>query len=214
LNIHDYVGALWWKYFAEQLGDAQPEPRAGTDAILRASQHPQPFSIAAINQAIGRFVPDTDLEDVWADFTVANIAKDYEPTTRVPAKYRYRDAMQSGAPTYPRVGDLEFSAALTGDDSISGRHRMTVRPWSAQYLLVLPGRSNSNLQIEIEQTTNRRLTYSTLVFSDGKMTESRETGRNLNKKLSKVAGATVIVVVTGLPGESDAQVNYSFVASR
>lgn len=91
-----YRGALGWKYLAEQYGTITDEPQVGTDFIRRFFEHAEQAIeddnidfLATLEDTIQDTSPDTTVYDWFTDFSIANIAKEFDASL-LPNGERYR----------------------------------------------------------------------------------------------------------------------------
>ncbi|MFK8032202.1 MAG: VWA domain-containing protein [Gammaproteobacteria bacterium] len=128
-----YRGALAWKHLAEQYGTTPTEPQLGVDFIktlwdLVEDDRDNPDVPGIITSTIQTFSPDTSLKEWYQDFTIANIAKEFD-TSGLPDgdKYRYID---EDAP------DVTYSAvkrAWTGSAQGESGVVFAVARWGSSY---------------------------------------------------------------------------------
>jgi hypothetical protein len=98
---YSYDTALFWKYLAQRYGDVQTEPTAGADFIAQwwdnaIDDYAAPDIIQLTRDTIQDF-GGVGVDAAFHDFTIANVAKDYELTplsASEEAKYSYKDEQQ------------------------------------------------------------------------------------------------------------------------
>jgi hypothetical protein len=107
-----YRSALGWKYAAERYGTTAEEPQVGVDFIRRfwervaqATENDHVDFIATFEDTIGEFSPGTTIHDFFADFSIANIAKEFDTSLLEDgARYRYIDDNDGDGTRFGPVG--------------------------------------------------------------------------------------------------------------
>ncbi len=123
---YSYDTALFWKYLAQRYGDMQTEPTAGADFITQwwenaIDDYDTPDIIELTRETIEDF-GGTGVDAAFHDFTIANIAKDYDLSllsASNQARWSYKDEEQGFA--QDDYGSLHFFF----DPEISPGHPFT-----------------------------------------------------------------------------------------
>jgi len=111
-----YSAALFWKYLAEQYGDVSSEPEDGADFIRTWWQNAvddfDTPDIVALTRETIQDEGGPGLDGAFHDFTIANLAKDFD-LTPLPAaqetRFSYHDSGQGfGQGDYAEIGDPGF----------------------------------------------------------------------------------------------------------
>jgi len=102
-----YEAALFWKYAAEQFGAWAAEPNLGTDFIVRMFNRADNVSSDLedlVEKTIQETHPDRNIDDVFLDFSIANIAKEYNVSNLTDAiRYMYQDEQDGVSSPYANV---------------------------------------------------------------------------------------------------------------
>ena len=104
-----YTSALWWNYLSEQFGTAATEPNYGVDFIRTFWERAQanngsPNTPETARETIGLFDNTAVMEDVYLDFGIANVAREFDVSTLPDAiKYRYQDENDGNNSVYQNV---------------------------------------------------------------------------------------------------------------
>lgn len=130
-----YSSALFWSYLAEQLGTTVGEPGIGADFIERfwenaRNNNASPDVPANMRRTINDFDVSETLENIFQDFTIANVAKDLDVSALDDAlKYRYVDENDGNGGSYNQV-----ARRWTGNiPPTRGPDAESVTRWGAQY---------------------------------------------------------------------------------
>jgi len=164
-----YAAALFWKYFAEQIGTplTDSEPAYGIDAIGLLLDKLENYNNNVFG-VVGEMVRDhdgRDLESFWSDFTVANYLTF---TGGYPNEFCYPDAEQTAYPAMQL--DLKepiglFRPIAVGEDYLE--------PWAACYYRIQPDRDVREVHFDFRQYTDNEVGY-TLVFNGYQYLGSRQ----------------------------------------
>ena len=131
-----YDAALWWKYASEQFGAYAPEPNLGTDFIVRmfANAADEPSSADLddlVNSTIRQTHPDSSLDEAFHDFTIANVAKEFDASGLDDAiKYIYLDEQDGVSPQF---GDVDRAWDGSISDSSPKLGASSLVSWGAEY---------------------------------------------------------------------------------
>ncbi|NOZ72000.1 MAG: VWA domain-containing protein [Chloroflexi bacterium] len=104
-----YSSALFWNYLTEQLGTTPAEPNIGANFIETfwenaRNNNANPNVPANMRRTIKDFDVSETLENVFHDFTIANVAKDLDVSGLNDAtKYRYVDENDGSSGSYNQV---------------------------------------------------------------------------------------------------------------
>ncbi|NOX63037.1 MAG: VWA domain-containing protein [Chloroflexi bacterium] len=104
-----YSSALFWNYATEQLGTTSGEPNIGVDFVERfwenaRNNNSSPDTPANWRRTIRDFDVNETLENLFHDFTIANVAKDLDVSALDDAlKYRYVDENDGSSGSYNQV---------------------------------------------------------------------------------------------------------------
>lgn len=129
-----YRAALGWKYAAERYGNVAAEPQVGVDFIRRFWENAQannasPDTPGTFDQTVRQFDNRSSARDWFHDFSIANIAKEYDVTSLVDgAKYRYVDENDGNGTTFANV-PRTWSGFVPGPQVGT----TTVSRWGARY---------------------------------------------------------------------------------
>ncbi len=127
-----YQSALFWKYATEQFGAWAPEPNLGTDFIVRLIQNSDEVSSDLedlVETTINDTHPGRDLEGVFLDFSIANIAKEFDSSLLPDSiKYIYQDEQDGVSPAYGNV-----NRDWTGVLNPTQNDNSDVSRWGAKY---------------------------------------------------------------------------------
>jgi len=130
-----YTTALFWNYMTERLGPGPIEPTVGTDVIMRfwelaGGRADSPDFLGVLRQTVQAFDNSQTLENVFHDFTIANVAKDLD-VSLIPdgMRYRYVDEHDAVSGSYDAVdrtwsGTIPPDRANVADDVVA---------WGAKY---------------------------------------------------------------------------------
>jgi von Willebrand factor type A domain/Carboxypeptidase regulatory-like domain len=130
-----YTTALFWNYLAERLGPASVEPSIGTDVIMRfwelaGGRADSPDFLGVLRQTVTEFDSAETLENVFHDFTIANVAKDLDLSPIADGlRYRYIDEHDAVSGSYNQAarawtGTIPPDRAGIADDVVA---------WGAKY---------------------------------------------------------------------------------
>ena len=133
-----YSAALGWKYAAEQYGNLATEPGIGVDFIRQFWENAEdnndsPNTPDTFDQTIKQFDTSSSLREWFHDFSIANIAKEFDVTGLIDAsKYRYIDENDGVSDKYDNVSRnwtdvIPFSG---GGDSTNG---FDISRWGVKY---------------------------------------------------------------------------------
>lgn len=125
-----YEAALFWKYATEQFGAWAPEPNLGTEFLVRMFAKADDVSSDLedlVEQTIQDTHPDRTIDDVFIDFAIANIAKEFDVSSLSDAiKYMYQDENDGVSAPYADV-TRTWSGTPNQNDTTS------VSRWGAKY---------------------------------------------------------------------------------
>lgn len=130
-----YTSALWWNYLSEQFGTTVAEPGFGVDFIRTFWEQAQannasPNTPETVRETIGLFDSTAVMEDVYLDFGIANIAREFDVSTLLDAiKYRYQDENDGNGSVYEDVVRRWSGNVLPNKSDASE----TVSRWGARY---------------------------------------------------------------------------------
>lgn len=129
-----YEAALGWKYAAEQFGTIATEPEIGTDFIRRfweraGDDKDNADTPRTFEDTLQEFRPGTTLESWFQDFSIANLARQFDTSGVADAsKYVYIDENDGNGTSFNNVA-LDGSFALPGAaDDIR-----VMLPWASLY---------------------------------------------------------------------------------
>jgi hypothetical protein len=143
-----YSAALGWKYAAEQYGQMATEPSIGVDFVRSFWENAEennssPNTPATFEQTIKEFDNDSSLSEWFHNFSIANIAKEFDVSGLIDAsKYQYIDENDGTGVTYsnvaravvgvPPMSGTEVSNWVTvdGEDVNQGSD---LRSWGSKY---------------------------------------------------------------------------------
>jgi hypothetical protein len=104
-----YTTALFWNYLTEQLAPASTEPSIGTDFVMRfwelaGGRADSPDFLGVLRQTVKEFDGNENLDNVFHNFTVANVAKDLDLSLIADGlRYRYIDEHDAVSGAYDQV---------------------------------------------------------------------------------------------------------------
>ena len=134
-----YSAALGWKYLAEQYGNTATEPGIGTDFILRFWENAEDNDSTkstpnTLEQTIKEFDSTSSLREWFHNFSIANIAKEFDVTGLIDAsKYRYIDENDGLSDPYTNVSRAnEDSIPFSGSGDAANEDDLS--RWGALYL--------------------------------------------------------------------------------
>ena len=196
---HCYDGALFWKYFMEQIGTTATEPQIGMDAFQQFWDELNPFDDSVTTlptvDSVTRDITSgaRDLHSLWVDFAVTNYAKELTSPS-LPTTYRYIDEQQAGGPDYPPVR-LDVDQIVTS--SSGGLIATTdVEPWAARYYQLRPASDVPFINIEMSEDSGAPLTYVLLrIKDDGIVSEERHVGSTFTRSFANDDYDKVVVIV-------------------
>ncbi len=129
-----YESALGWKHMSEQFGTVTTEPQYGVDFIRTfwetvESYPSSPDLPAAIEETIQSFDPSASLKSWFYDFSVANIAKEFD-LSAIPdrEKYQYVDENDGNGVAFAKVARTWSGNILSAFPAVS-----VVSRWGASY---------------------------------------------------------------------------------
>lgn len=205
-----YSAALFWTYFTEQYGTDANEPQRGIDALKEFyDQSSDEYGgVRTVEKALDILSPGTTFEELWQDFTVANIAR---LLGNVSSKYLYFDEAEVLGPGSFRSVNLSLFQTLNATTSpIKGTGSQG--DWAAQYYKVVLGPQINFVDIEFRQDdTNADLLYSMLLVNNNLLSaEFRSFGetKNFIRTLKNNNYDDIVVIVTSI-GENP-RYNYTF----
>ena len=199
LENHAYVGALWWTYFAEQVGTDLNEPARGLDAI-RAFYNATGSAHARMDGVIrarnkGNFITQ------WMSFAIANYTKELTSPS-LPERMRYADERQAGAPDYPPPS-IEVVTALSIGATI-GPDPGEIEPWSSKYYQFNTGTGVPIINVQVRQETGRNVGYVLLAIRNNEVVrETQSIGRDFNQVWINSNYERVVLIVVGLSEASN-----------
>lgn len=206
-----YSSCLFWTYLTERYGAVTAEPQRGIDFIREVYSRNGGGSDdrQRINAALGQLSPGTTFTDAFADFIVANYAKDLTGSN-VPAEYRYiDDDQQPGAYSSPK---LSMDRTMPVGDSVTATDE--IRDWSAKYYVVRPSADSPIVSVDFRQTaaSNVQLIYNLLVIDNDDLimgaSEFDVRGRDFIRSFPNHGYDRVVVVVGA--AELPAAYRYTF----
>ncbi len=130
-----YTSALWWNYLTEQFGTAAAEPNYGVDFMRTFWERAQannatPNTPETTRETIGLFDNTAVMEDVYLDFGIANVAREFDVSTLPDAiKYRYQDENDGNGSVYQNVART-WSGTVFPNKTDANE---TVSRWGARY---------------------------------------------------------------------------------
>lgn len=137
-----YQSALGWTYAAEQFGLSTAEPGRGVDFVLKFFENVDAYPPTTVDaprvfeDTLKFFKPTATLETWFHDFTIANLAREYNVSALdQPSRYGYVDESDGTGVTYTSV-TLNVSYLLPGP---LGQTNVYMFPWSAAYFKALMG---------------------------------------------------------------------------
>ncbi len=194
-----YTGALFWKYFTEQIGTTATEPQVGNDIFKQFWDDLNPFddsvtTLPTVDSVTRTATSNTrDLDSLWVDFAVANYAKDLADAS-LPTKYRYIDEQQTDAPDYPPVRlDLDFALTNSGSGVIDTTH---VEPWATRYYQFRPANDVPFINLDMSEDAGAPLTWVLLLIKDDQLvSEERHVGPDFRRSFANDEYDFVTIVV-------------------
>jgi len=130
-----YTSALWWNYLSEQFGTPAAEPGYGVDFIRTFWERAQanntsPNTPETVRESIALFDNTAVMEDVYLDFSIANIAREFDVSALPEAiKYRYQDENDGSGSVYQNVArDWDGAIVPNKVDALE-----TVSRWGSKY---------------------------------------------------------------------------------
>ena len=214
-----YDAVLFWTYCSEQFGTDHTDPDYGIDFISKfwdTSINPSGTDgITMFNNVMQNLSTSRRFRDVFADFSIANYAKDFDSTT-VPPEWTYIDDNPTdGSGNYGTVSKVISGSTLTTTNKISGTNHPISR-WSSKYYEINVDSGVKLITIQFNQSTNNKLYYA-LLCTKGNDVEYYYTveSKNFRRAIVNEGFDKVCVIVIGLENSvtNPARIDYSFEGS-
>ncbi len=212
-----YQSALGWKHLAEQYGTIATEPQIGVNFVRRFWDNldatEDPDVPGTIQQTLTDFGAPEDLREWFVNFTIANIAKEFDTSGLADAeKYQYRDEADGNGVSFASV-----ARRTDGSQMIPGEFfgLEFVERWGADYLDVgvesacLPG---DILGVKMDKVDF--IDYAILPVTDAGVVQrvfkgsSKTFGAAFVQRSGQDRIGRLIAVLTG--GDTSELVEYSF----